>query len=713
MRVKQILIILPLGLVALLAQSVLWVPTYEHQANANPRRLTQYIHASLGDAQILNPILHADTASGQIVNLVFDGLLDLDDQLRYRPRLARSWTQYELAYLVFNPRFQAPGLTSPRDWARWIQETLGREPGWRKQVESVTLLPPETVTGTLAVPEVDAEGRPVLLNGRPRMRALDYRLRRPARLKFRLRRIDQKFFEPIERLLGAEYFDEFDYPAHIQALNPADQAVLAPHYRSLLPLKEHNPVIEFELRRGVLFHDGHELDSGDVLFTYNAIMEDRNLSPRRSDYEPVKTAEVLGPYRIRFTYKRLFSPAVGAWTIGILPEHLLNREALLREARSLGKTEEEAARFTLRDSGFNRHPVGTGPFRFVEWQSDELIRLRRHEDYWEGPAEYREYVMRIIPDTLTQEMEFYAGAVDNYSVQPHQVRRLKSDPRFQSFSTVGFNYSYIGYNLRKPLFASREVRRALGMAIDVRQIIRYVLYNQGERVTGPYPKITDWYDPEVEPLPYDPEAALRILNRLGWKKNPEGWLEKDGKVFEFNLITNNGNPTRKAILTVVQNQWRKIGIKCNTQLFEWAVFLKDFVNALKFDAVVLGWSMGIDPDLYQLWHSSQTGPGQLNFVGFRHPEADRLIIEIRQEYDHDRQVELARRLHRLIASEQPYTFLFVNKSTTLLDKRIVIVERGPDGRETYRKIYPVKGGNIRYYFTKWRKLDFVPDFEAG
>jgi ABC-type transport system substrate-binding protein len=369
--------------------------------------------------------------------------------------------------------------------------------------------------------------------------------------------------------------------------------------------------------------------------------------------------------------------------------------------------------FNLRDSDFNRNPVGTGPFVFKEWESDQFIRMIRNEDYWEGPPEYQEFVMRIVTEPLTQEMEFYSGAADNYGALPHQVARLKTDPKYQSFSTVGLSYSYIGYNLRKPLFQSPEVRRALGMAVDIDKIIKYVLYNEGERVTGPYPKITDWYNPDIPPVPYDPEGALRLLKKLGWKKNEDGWLEKDGKLFEFNLITNAGNPLRKSILSIVQNSWRKIGIKCNTQVFEWAVFLKDFVNSLKFDALVLGWSMGTDPDLYQLWHSSQAGPNQLNFVGYENPQADRLIVAIRQEYDKAKQIEMTRELHRLIARDQPYTFLYVGKSTRLLDKKIVIVEREPDGKEKYVKIYPTKGGNIDYYFTRWRKLNFVPQFSPG
>jgi peptide/nickel transport system substrate-binding protein len=715
MITKRLLIFLPLLLIVVLFQSFLWVPTYDKQTTGNPERLTKFIESVAGDARLLNPILHADSASSQIVSKVFDGLLDQDDQLNLRPRLAESWIQYEVAYLTLDPQKMAGRSlpARPQDWIPFIQNKMNVSPEWRNNIRLVEVVPASSSAGSVQVQVLDEAGKVIKENGRPKMQTLEYTLRQPPRLKFTLEKVDQYFFDPLIEILGKDYVDRFPYARFVSPENSAQRHLLKNHYPEILKVVEHNPVLIFQLKKGVQFHDGHEFDSGDVLFTYQAIMNPRNASPRTSDYEPVKTAEVLGKYQIKFIYKRLFSPAINAWMMGVLPEHLLNVEALQREARDKNLNEEQIKEFNMRDTDFNRNPIGTGPFVFKEWKGDQFIRLIRNKDYWEGPPEYGEYVMRIITEPLTQEMEFYAGAADNYRVLPHQVARLRTDPKYQSFYTVGLFYAYIGYNLRKPLFKSPEVRKALGMAIDVDQIIKYVLYNEGERVTGPYPKITDWYDTEVPPIPYDPEGALRILNKLGWQKNEDGWLEKDGKLFEFNLITNSGNPIRKSILSIVQNNWRKIGIQCNTQVFEWAVFLKDFVNPLKFDALVLGWSMGTDPDLYQLWHSSQAGPNQLNFVGYENPEADRLIVAIRQEYDKAKQIEMTRELHRLIAKDQPYTFLYVEKVTRLLDKKIVIVERQPDGSEKYDKIYPVKGGKIEYYFTKWRKLNSVPEFSPG
>jgi ABC-type transport system substrate-binding protein len=704
MTLKRWLIALPLVVVAALAQSYFWVPTYEDQSTGNPARLSKYIDASIGDAEVLNPILNADTVSNQIVGLVFEGLLDLDADLRLRGRIATDWEVTEEAYLLVNPERRFPDgtpVSGPALLQRIAERsTSGELRALEGLVTAMRLLPPERRTEIIELPP----------RGDAAPQKLGVTVEVPERLHFSLKRVDQDFFGYLEPVLGPDYLAGFPYERHIRTEDPAALETIRPRFAEIVPVAEHNPVILFHLRKGVRFHDGHEVTAEDVRFTYEAIMNPRNLSPRGSDFEPIKRVEVLDPYTVRVVYKRLYSPAINAWTMGILPAHLLSEEALQKETAARGLSEAARAAFGMRDAGFNRAPIGAGPFRFVEWQSDERIHLKRNEDYWEGAPEYQDYYLRIIPDLLTQEVEFRTGAIDYYGALPHQVHRYLKDPKYQSFTSLAFAYSYIGYNLRRPLFQDARVRRALGMAIDVGEIIQYLLYGEGEQVTGPYAKDSDWYDPSVSPLPYDPAGARRLLEEAGFKPNAKGWLEKDGKVFEFNLITNT-NPQRKNIMTVAQNAWKKIGVKCNTQYFEWAVFLKDFVNKGEFDALVLGWSMTpLDPDLYQLFHSSQTGPEQLNFVAYKSPEADDLIVEIRQEYDRERQRKLAHTLHRRIALDQPYTFLYAPKSTRVLDKKIVIVEREPDGRERYVKIYPTKGGNISYYFNRWRKLDHTPDF---
>jgi ABC-type transport system substrate-binding protein len=703
---RRILIGIPTLFILFLLQSYIWVPTYEEQTRGNPERLNEYIDASIGDAQILNPILSADSASSTIESRVFEGLIDRDEELRFRGRLATHWEIFEEAYFYVNDEAWIPNLgrSDAEGIVGFLRKAIevrkgGKNPLSRSlaNIEKMEALPARSFE--VSRQEKDAEGKTVEV----RIWA-----EAPPRIRLVLRNVDQDLFDHLSKLLGKDYFTSFDGTRFLQIHPKAFYRKRVAYGREFLPATEHNPVIVFHLRPNVKFHDGHIFDAEDVKFTYEAIMNQRNLSPRTADYEPVKAVEVIDPLTVRIVYKELYSPALGTWGMGILPAHLLNFEALGEEAMRRGR---DPKKFTLRQSDFNRHPIGCGPFRFREWKSDQYIVLDRFGDYWEGPPNYKGYTLRIVPDLLTQEMEFYAGTVDQYGVQPHQVERLKSDPTYQNFSGLSFGYTYIGYNMRREPFKDKRVRKALGMAIDVDKIIKYVLYGQGERITGPFVKQTDYYNHAIEPPPYDPEGALRLLAETGWEKGPDGWLQKDGKHLQFTLITNQGNNLRKAILSVAQDSWHKIGIDVRTDVLEWAVFIKDRVNKFDFDALILGWGMGIEPDLYQIWHSSQTGPNQLNFVAFRNEEADDLIIKIRQEYDHDKQVAYCHRLHEIIAQEQPYTFLYVGKWTAILDKRIVIRDVDPDGTVRYSRIKPTKTGNFMFHFNKWIKLHEVPTLE--
>ena len=707
MTIRKVLIFTPILVIFFLLQSYFWVPTYEQQSRGNPDRLNEYITASIGDASILNPILSADSASSDINTVVFEGLIDRDEELRFRGRLATSWHIYEEAFFYVNGNAHIPDVG--KAGAKEVVELLKKAKAEHLRINAGVKASLDNIGEISVIPAREFLVTRHEKRTKPDQKQTGVKIRvsAPARIKLVLGRVDQDLFQNLSSILGKDYFRSFDGKNYLHMDQDVGETKRAQYAKEILPSTEHNPVMVFRLRPTVKFHDGHIVDANDVRFTYEAIMNPRNLSPRIADYEPVRRVEVIDPLTVRIVYKRLYSPALGTWAMGILPEHLLNDEALRDEAMRVGKDPEK---FSMRQSSFNRHPIGCGPFVFRDWKSDQYIILDRFDDYWEGPPNYKRYIYRIIPDLLTQEMEFYAGTVDSYGVRPHQVQRLKNDPKYQGFSGLSFGYTYIGYNMRREPFNDRRVRRALSMVIDVEKILKYVLHGQGERITGPFVKQTDYYNHDLKPVPYDPEGALKLLEEVGWRRNREGWLEKDGKRFQFTLITNSGNDLRKAILTVAQDGWKQIGIDVRTDLLEWAVFIQERVDKADFDALILGWGMGIEPDLYQIWHSSQTNPYQLNFVGFRNSQADDLIIKIRQEYDHERQVAYCRQLHEIIAREQPYSFLYVGKWTAVLDKKIVIRETDSEGNVIYRKIEPTKTGSYTFYFNKWIKLPEVPSF---
>lgn len=707
MSTKRWLIAVPLVVVALLLQSAFWVPRYETQSAGNPKRLTTYIEAGIGDPQLLNPILSADNAASQVEGLVFDTLLDIDEELRPRGKLAERWELSEEATLLVMPGRTLPdgaAATAPLVAAR-VRAALEAGP-LAAELRSVEVLPPEERRTELALVSVDEAGQ-------PHEQRIPIRVAVPERVRIDLTRVVPDLLEQLTPVLGPALLDEGGLVERLHAEAEVAPDALAAHLPELLPIFEHNPIVTFHLRRDVRFHDGHPFDAGDVLFTYQAIVDPKNASPRVSSFEPVKAVEIVDDYTLRVVYKRLYSPAIVEWVyMGILPEHLMNSAALEREMDRLGITGAARAEFSLRQSETGSAPVGTGPFRFVRWQRDELVELARNDDYWKEPAEFERVFLRTIPDMVTQELEFRAGAVDSYTALPHQVARYRQDPRYRAVSTVTNSYAYIGYNLRRPIFQDVRVRRALGMAIDVDSLIENVLYGEAQRVSGPYYASTVFYNPATKLLPYDPEGAKRLLAEAGWRPGPDGILVKGGERLAFKLITNNGNPQRRAIMTIAQDAWKKLGVDVTTQAIEWTVFLEQFVNKGDFDALVLSWGGGaLDPDLFQIWHSSQAGPHLLNVAGYASPEADRLIEQIRIEYDPDTRLALAHRLHDLIARDQPYTFLVASRATSVLDRKMVIVERDDAGNERHRPIEPVKG-MLQFYFERWRKLASDPVFEA-
>jgi peptide/nickel transport system substrate-binding protein len=274
-------------------------------------------------------------------------------------------------------------------------------------------------------------------------------------------------------------------------------------------------------------------------------------------------------------------------------------------------------------------------------------------------------------------------------------------PFLKIYSQPSLGYTYIGYNLKNPLFQDKRVRQAFTHAINREEIVQYVLYGLGAVATGPFPNHLWYCNPNVKPLPYDPQKARQILSEAGWKDtNGDGILDRDGKPFKFTLITNSGNDTRRDVGVLVQRQLREIGIDVTFELYEWSVFLKNFVNAKHFDACVLGWSLSVDPDAYEIWHSSQIERG-FNFISYQNPEVDRLWEEGRKEYDVEKRKQIYWRIHELIADDQPYTFLYVPLGMAALQKKFQILERDAGGKEVLLPIQMEKAG-LLYDLVKWQ-----------
>ncbi len=423
--------------------------------------------------------------------------------------------------------------------------------------------------------------------------------------------------------------------------------------------------ITFRLRKGVKWQDGRPFTADDVMFTYKLTIDPKTPTAYAGDFLKVKTAEVLDPHTFRVTYGEPFAPALSSWASAVLPKHLL-------EGKDISK------------SPLARHPIGTGPFRFKEWLTGQKIVLYANPDYFEGRAYLDGYIMRIIPDMATMFLELRAGGIDRMGLTPLQHTRQTENNFFKNnynkFRYLSFSYTYLGYNLKNPLFTDRRVRQAISYAIDKREIINGVLLGLGQEATGPLKPGTWAYNGNVKKYPYDPKKARELLAEAGWiDRNGDGILDKDGQPFVFEIITNQGNEIRAKCAEIIQRRLSEVGITVKIRIIEWAAFVNEFINKRRFDATILGWTIPMDPDLFDVWHSSKTGPRELNFISYVNGELDQLLEAGRNTFDLKRRKKAYDRIQEILAFDQPYTFLYVPDALPIVHGRFRGIEPAPIG----------------------------------
>ncbi len=174
--------------------------------------------------------------------------------------------------------------------------------------------------------------------------------------------------------------------------------------------------------------------------------------------------------------------------------------------------------------------------------------------------------------------------------------------------------------------------------------------------------------------------AKKLLREAGWQdKNGDGCLEKDGQRFEFTIITNQGNEERIKVAQIIQRRLKDIGINVKIKVVEWSVFLTQFIDKRSFEAVLLGWAIGREPDNYDIWHSSKTKEGEFNFVSFKNEEVDQLLLEARRTFDQEKRKVYYHKIHEILYDEQPYMFLYVPDSLSILHNRFQGIKPAPIG----------------------------------
>lgn len=415
--------------------------------------------------------------------------------------------------------------------------------------------------------------------------------------------------------------------------------------------------ITFTLKPNLQWADGKPLTSQDVMFTWQAVTNEKTASPYASDYQLVKSATAPDPRTFIVTYDQAYAPALDSWAgLQILPKHLLENQ-------------------DLHTTAFARKPIGSHFYQLDKWNSGENIKLSKNPKSVLGEANIEQLVTRIIPDNSAQFLELMADNIDSMGLDPIKYSRIiPSRPELQEklalYKELGNSYTYMGFNLKHKPFDDLRVRLAINYAIDKQEIIDGVYLGLGINIASPYKPGTRWSNPTLKPYTYDVEKAKALLKEAGFEDtNGDGILERDGKPFSFEILTNQ-NKEREKSAVLIQRRLREVGIDVQIRAIEWASFISRFIKTGDFDAVILGWGLGLDPDQFNIWHSSQQQPGQFNFIGYQNAKVDRLLELGRVELDPNKRMAIYHEFSRVLFEDSPIIYLSAGYGLTAIHNRV-------------------------------------------
>ena len=415
--------------------------------------------------------------------------------------------------------------------------------------------------------------------------------------------------------------------------------------------------ITFTLKPNLKWADGKPLTSADVLWTWQSVTDEKTGSPYASDFQLVKKAEAPDALTFSVTYAQAYAPALDSWAgLQVLPKHLLE-----------GKD--------LHTTAFARNPVGSSYYKLDKWTHGENLKLSRNASSVLGPAKIDHLISRIIPDNSAQFLELMAGNIDSMGLDPIKYSRIiPARPELKQtlalYKELGNSYTYLGFNLKHKPFDDKRVRQAINYAIDKQEIIDGVYLGLGINIASPYKPGTRWSNPALKPYGYDPTKAKALLKEAGFADTDgDGIVELNGKPFSFEIVTNQ-NKEREKSAVLIQRRLMEVGVKVNIRAIEWASFISRFIKTGDFDVVLLGWGLGLDPDQFNIWHSSQQGGDKFNFIGYNNPAVDKLLEQGRVELDADKRQKIYHEFAKVLLEDSPIVYLSAGYGLTAIHKRV-------------------------------------------
>jgi peptide/nickel transport system substrate-binding protein len=459
--------------------------------------------------------------------------------------------------------------------------------------------------------------------------------------------------------------------------------------------------LTFQLRDGLTFSDGSPLTGDDFKFSVMALLRSKKTNHKSTvdqivgakEYIDGRAGDVSGiavdGKTITVSLVNSFCPAltqIGG--TGVIPQSVFGKYFDPNDAtKNLDDAPEN-----------NAPPVASGAFKFKEWVPNDHITLVRNDSYWQK-ANLDEWVYKVYPNQDAQTAALKVGEIDMAEFAPKDLQDMQSVTSVQVFKYLNLGYVYIGWNqLRggKEFFQDKAVRQALTYGLNVDQVVEKVLFGEGAKMIAHTPPVSWVYDPSgMNDYKYDPAKAEQLLQQDGWSKNADGVYEKDGQKLEFSIVTNSGNLVRETFIQVAAEQYKQIGINVEpkTESFE---ALVDRINTSKdpkygdqgghdFDAVVIGWALGTDPDMYSIFDSNSTHPSENNYVQYKNPDLDKAIDATRSQCATADRKAAFKTANQILNEDQPYNFGFAQNVLLGVNKKVQGIVPGPYARRGQAK----------------------------
>ncbi len=431
----------------------------------------------------------------------------------------------------------------------------------------------------------------------------------------------------------------------------------------------HRPAVDWSNPRYDWLKPEREFTAEDVKFTLDLYLNPQVQAGHwRNYYQDVASCRIIDDHTVVIRWKkRMFESVAFTLLLRPIPKFLYAHD------ETGTPFPEETLGLSFNEHWYNQSTIGTGPYTFVSWEPGASVKLTRNEAYWGEQPPIKDLVFRIARDAHASVRYLKSRKIDyGYLFSPADYRAeiLEGRPdspfkdgRIQHGFYDRLSYTFIGWNLFNPLFKDKRVRRAMTMCLDRQSILKNIFLGLGVVITGPFYYKSPYYDPKIQPIPYDPQGAIALLKEAGWDDSDgDGLLDKHiqgEKVdFAFTLLINTGKDHWRDVAALFKEALYAIGVHMTVKEVDWPV-LQKLRDERDFDCFLGAWGLFWFTDPFGVWHSSQADLQQSsNFIGFKNPAADQIIETLRQTFDVEKRIALSRTLHRIIHEEQPYTFLF-------------------------------------------------------